>query len=108
MSVEDPEVVDFIGTDKATGRVVLTISDHLPWNNVHFSILEKKISKYVDFVNSGQLLEKRPDAEGKPVEISIAFKHELSDEAERILKAAQEDIQKLGLILSYHSLEELR
>jgi len=108
MSVEDPEVVDFIGTDKATGRVVLTISDHLPWNNDHFSILEKKISKYVDFVNSGQLLEKRPDAEGRPVEISVVFKHELSDEAERILKAAQEDIQKLGLTLSYRPLDELK
>jgi hypothetical protein len=108
MSVEDPEVVDFIGTDKETGRVVLSISDHLPWNKNHFSILEKKISKYVDFVKSGQLLEARPDAHGRAVEISIVFKHELSDEARRILVTAQEDVQKLGMILSYHRLDELK
>ena len=108
MSVENPEVVDFIGTDKTTGRVVLTISDHLPWDNDHFSVLEKKIGRYLDFVNSGQLLEKRPDAEGKAVEISVVFKHELTEEALRILNAAQEDIQKLGMILSYHQLDELK
>jgi len=108
MSVEDPEVVDFIGTDKITGRVVLTISDHLPWDNDHLPVLEKKISRYVDFVTSGQLAERRPDAQGKPVEISIVFKHELSDEAQRILKAAQQDIGKLGMILTYHALDELK
>ena len=35
MSIEQTDVVDFIGTDKATGLVILTISDHLDWSDEH-------------------------------------------------------------------------
>ncbi len=107
MSVEDDTVIDFIGIEKATGHVVLTISDHLPWNDEHLKKLERKIATYVHFVKSGQLLENRPDAEGRTVQIRIVHKFELTDHARVVLKAAQEDIQKSGLVLSFTKLEEL-
>ena len=56
MSVEDDTVVDIIGIEKATGQVVLTISDHLAWDDDHLRLLERKIATYINFVESGQLL----------------------------------------------------
>ena len=31
MVIDEPDKIDAVGMDKETGRVVLTISDHLPW-----------------------------------------------------------------------------
>lgn len=31
MAVDDPRVIDFLGVNKITGAVTLTISDHLDW-----------------------------------------------------------------------------
>lgn len=44
MSVEQLDVVDVISTDKESGHVVLTISDHLDWSNSeeHQTILQCK------------------------------------------------------------------
>jgi len=32
MSVEQPNVIDIISTDRLTGNVVLTVSDHVDWS----------------------------------------------------------------------------
>ena len=58
MSVEQPDVVDIISTDKQTGHVVLTISDHLDWSSSkqHQMILQAKFNRYLAFVESGELL----------------------------------------------------
>ncbi len=57
MTIEDAAVIDGAGLDKSTGDVVLTISDHLSWDDqpVHFRLLEAKIGRYLDFVRSGQV-----------------------------------------------------
>jgi len=34
MSIEQTDIVDIISTDRATGDVVLTISDHLDWSDI--------------------------------------------------------------------------
>jgi hypothetical protein len=38
MTVEQIEVVDFVGIDPR-GRTVLTISDHLPWDDIKSHLL---------------------------------------------------------------------
>ena len=105
MSVEDDTVVDVIGIEQSTGHVVLTISDHLAWNDDHFRLLERKIATYINFVESGQLLENRPDARGRTVQIRIIHKHDLTEKARLTLEAAQEDIQKSGISLSFRKLD---
>src|SRR5690349_8719534 len=58
VSVEQPDFVDVISTDKQTGHVVLTISDHLDWSNStnHQTILQAKLNRYLAFVESGEIL----------------------------------------------------
>ncbi len=52
MSVEQLNVVDIISTDKESGEVILTISDHLDWSNTvaHQTALLEKFNKYLAFV----------------------------------------------------------
>jgi hypothetical protein len=65
MSVEQRMVVDAIGTT-LSGRCQLTIFDHLPWDDPkHLQMLQDKINDYLDFIQSGQLFESRPDARGR-------------------------------------------
>lgn len=72
MSVEDLDRIDFIGTT-AEGKVELSISDHLDWSDEesHSLILQDKIFVYLEFIESGQLIESYPDAEDKEIIISI-------------------------------------
>ncbi len=76
VSVEQPDTVDIISTDSATGDVVLTISDHLNWLDSveHQLILQKKLNAYMAFVESGEILERYPDAKHRSVVFRIVFK----------------------------------
>ena len=53
LSIEQTDVVDFMGIDKLTGEIVLTISDHLEWNDAdeeHLWLLQEKINAYLRFI----------------------------------------------------------
>jgi hypothetical protein len=53
MSVDQTNIVDFISIN-SSGNVVLTISDHLEWDNEgrHIYILQEKLNKYLAFIES--------------------------------------------------------
>lgn len=96
-------MIDALGISKETGEVVLTISDHLTWENPsqHFEILESKIGRYLDFIQSGQLLESVPDAVNPQVRISIFCKYEPSVQAHNFLTAAERQLADVGVKLSF-------
>ena len=73
MSIENPSVIDGIGTDAVSGTTVLTVSDHLDWaeENSHLSALQSKVNAYLDFVSSGQIYEIRPEARGSQIRIDV-------------------------------------
>ena len=74
MAVDNPDVIDIVSTT-STGEVVLTIADHLPWDeaNEHLLILQSKINSYLVFIEGGQLASEYPNAKpGAPVQIRVA------------------------------------
>ena len=75
MSVEQTRVIDAIGTDRADGTVVLTVSDHLAWDEAHFQILRDKVSTYLHFLESGEVYESYPSAVGRNFAISVVLLH---------------------------------
>jgi len=101
MSVDNPEVVDAIGTEIATGDVVLTICDHLEWDDVesHLHLLSEKINRYLGFIESGELLENYPNAAGKPVRIDVYLKFPLPDVASRFIDHARKVAKTYGVSL---------
>ena len=80
MSIEDLETVDFIGIEN-NEKVVLTISDHLEWDQEHLLLLQEKLNLYLSFIESGEIFESYPDAKGKAVKINVVCKHQPTEEA---------------------------
>jgi hypothetical protein len=98
MAVDDPDVIDIVTTVRATGEVVLTITDHLRWSDEsHLQALEAKINVYLAYVESGQLAAAYPNARpGVPVRIDVACKYRPSREGLRFLELAREAVRAAG------------
>jgi hypothetical protein len=101
VSVEQTDVVDFIGIDRWTGQVTLTISDHLDWSDsvAHQAILQRKLNAYLAFVESGEILESYPNAKDKPVVFSVVFKFPPDEAGRAFLARAREVIESAGFSL---------
>lgn len=101
MTVEQVNVVDVIGIDKRTGQVILTISDHLDWSDTseHQAILQAKLNNYLAFVESGEIMERYPDAQGREVVFKVVFKFKPDPKGEKFLLRAREIIKSAGFEL---------
>lgn len=101
MSVEQLNVVDIISTDKGSGEVILTISDHLDWSDTvaHQTALQAKFNKYLAFVESGEILTRYPDAKDRPIVIKVVFKYRPDQEGLRFLARAKAVIESAGFSL---------
>ena len=103
MTIENSEVVDGAGIDKETGEIMLTISDHLLWDNepAHCRLIEKKIGRYLDFLRSGQIWEQFPQAVRGVVRINLIYKCPPSASGREFLSAAQRQLETEGIRFSY-------
>ena len=101
MSVEQTDVVDIISIDRQTGHVILTISDHLDWsdNVSHQMILQKKLNKYLAFVESGEILEQYPKAKNRPVAFRIVFQVPPDESGRAFIERARAVIESAGFTL---------
>ena len=108
MSVEQTDVVDVISTDKQTGHVVLTISDHLDWSDTtkHQNILQAKLNKYLAFIESGEMLTRYHDAKGRPVAIRVVFKFKPDSAGWSFLAKAKAVIESAGFSLRHEVFAE--
>ncbi len=96
MSVLEPDTIDIISTDKK-GRVVLTVTDHLPWDEEsHLLILQKKLNMYLAFVESGEVYEKYPDAKGRQILFKVNCKFQPGAEGLDFLAKVRSIIEKAG------------
>ena len=91
MTVEQTKVIDIISLDKRTGQVVLTVSDHLEWNDRtrHQEILQAKLNAYLAFIESGEILEKYPDAVERTIAVKVVLKFKPNLEGRAFLGRAQ-------------------
>ena len=104
MSIDQTGVVDLIGVDNKTGDVVLTITDHLPWEsdvNEHLLLLQEKINAYLSFVESGEIEDAYPDAVGRSVVIQVAGKFELEQQAKLFYSRAESIVKGAGMQLRF-------
>jgi hypothetical protein len=108
MSVEQLNIVDIVSMDNRTGRVILTISDHLDWSDTvgHQVVLQAKFNKYLAFVESGEILTRYPDAKNRAVAIKVVFKYRPDQEGWRFLARAKEVIESAGLYLEHELFAE--
>lgn len=106
MTVDEMDKVDIISIDPK-GRVVLSVADHLPWDDPeHILILQEKLNKYLAFIDSGELIDKYPDAKGRNTMIEIHFKFPPDGTAMHFIHHFKEFIEDLGIDFSIQVGEE--
>ena len=104
MPIEQTAVIDFIGVDRTTGEVVLTITDSRDWHDSvreHLLLLQDKINSYLRFVESGELLDAYPEAKDRLVVISVVGRHLPNAEAMEFYGKARSAIEKAGFQLRF-------
>lgn len=98
MSVEQTNVIDFVGINKESGEITLAISDHLEWGSGddHLFLLQKKINSYLSYIESGEILEKIPNASERRTVIQLHSKFEPDEEGLIFLSKAKRIIEEAG------------
>ena len=101
MSIEQTDVIDIISTDKMSGEVILTISDHLDWSDgiAHQLLLQAKLNRYLAFVESGEILESYPNAKGRPIVFSVVFRFVPDEGGRAFLDRMRPIIESAGFSL---------
>lgn len=110
MAIDQTDKIDAIGLDRRTDCVILTISDHLPWISTadgHFALLRAKLNAYLDFVESGQLIEAYPDAAGRRIVINVVGKFDLSVPAAEFFDNATSTVSAVGLTLRFEKFADV-
>lgn len=103
MTIENTSIVDAIGTDKVTGAVHLTITDHLPWDvDNHLQMLREKINVYLDFIESGEIYVAYPGAKGRSLVIDVVTKFPLTEEVHLFFGRAEAVALENGVALRQH------
>ena len=105
MSIDDTNVVDVIGVESSTGRVLLAISDHLDWSaeQEHLALLQTKINTYLKFIDSRQIETSFPAAKGRTVVIEIHSLWPPTEHAVAFLERASAKLKELGIDLRMRS-----
>jgi hypothetical protein len=90
MAVDDPNSVDIMSIDPQ-GAIILTIADHLDWNDskAHQYTLQTKMNRYLEFIESGEILERHPDAGNRRIVIRVVTVAEPDADGRAFLERAQ-------------------
>lgn len=101
MAIDQTEVIDFVSTDKITGDVIVTISDHLDWDSdiYHLEILQKKLNAYIAFVETEQIYKDYPNSKGNKIIFQIVSKYEYPKRGQEFLIKANEITNSIGIKL---------
>lgn len=109
MRLTDTNTVDYLGLEKDSGHVVLTLIDDLDWMDdiQHLSLLQSKVNRYFDFIESGEVYEQLRETTGlevtkaTPIKISILAKHEPSSEGRRFMEHLAHVAEDAGMRFSF-------
>lgn len=113
MSLEKPNVVDWLGIEKGTGFVILTLVDDADWSDEskHLSLLQTKLNAYLAFIESGEVFERlrldvgREIAHSTPIKVSILARYALPSRAHQFLRYVEETFGQAGLQLVHKVLQ---
>src|SRR5262245_2053774 len=99
--VENAKVVDLIGVDPASGKVVLTMIERRPWGASadQFHQIRGRTNATLGSPLVGLLVEDHPEFEGKPVQLRLECAEEPRGEAVLFVAAAARAAADHGLEL---------
>jgi len=104
MSIEQTDTIDFVNIDKASGDVLLTISDHLDWDGSegqHLVLLQSKLNAYLRFIEGGELNQRFPETSDRAVIIQVVSKFPMSEKAGVFFEKVRAAINGAGFKLQF-------
>lgn len=109
MSIRKTKVVDWLGLEKGTGDIILTVLDDEDWGNEqeHIELLQEKLNTYLAFIESGEVYERlasdlgRAVARTTPIKVSILAKHPVPPWVQEFLKYAKDMFKGAGFALTH-------
>jgi len=106
MAIDKLDVIDFIHLDDE--YVVLTIADAMDWvdEHQHLYMLQEKVNRYLEFVESGQIVENYPLCVGKKVMISVKSLYNYPKRAVILCQKIEKILNKNNYSFEYGILEE--
>ncbi len=107
MTVKQTGTVDWLGLEKGTGSIILTVVDDLDWANEtdHLLALQEKLNAYLAFIESGEVFDRLLDTVGRqvardtPIKVSILAKYPIASKAEAFLEHARGAFEGAGFSL---------
>ena len=107
MSIENLDIIDFISND-VSGNVVLTISDHLVWDeeNEHIFLLQQKFNAYLEFIESDQIDKSVYNIEEKSIVIRLYCKYSPNKEGAWFLDRVEKILNNSGYKFQLKQLNE--
>ena len=104
MTIEDLDMLDNISVERATGKAVLTISDHLPWDideGRHLELLQSKVYRQLDAIESGEITRRFPFTRGRPLAIQVYSLFELSQDGRNLVNNLKQYLGGMGIELRW-------
>jgi hypothetical protein len=102
MSVEDIDKIDIISTEEVSDTVTLTVTDHLEWGNPeHLYTLQEKLNTYLRFIESGEIYQAYPNAQGSKLKIDLKFKYPPDKEGKEFLNKCTDIVLSAGYQFGY-------
>jgi hypothetical protein len=73
MSLDQSNVIDALGIEEASGRVLLVIRHDLPWDGsaAQLYLLQEKLNAYLSFALDGEMEGAYPDFAGRPLRLRV-------------------------------------
>jgi hypothetical protein len=101
MAVDQPNSIDLVTT--GDGVVTLSVADHLDWANEYWHVeqLQAKLNCYLEFIDSGELVDKFPEAGDQRPCITVHFVYSPTAAARDFLLATASTIEAQGIGFSY-------
>ena len=109
MTINDSRVIDWLGIERGTGFVVLTIADDQDWTDEdkHIELLQEKLNTYLSFIESGEVFERLEQEVGRsvpvstPIKISVLAQFALPHRAKEFFEYARTAIHDAGFELTF-------
>jgi hypothetical protein len=101
--------VDWLGIEKTTGHISLTVVDDLDWADEenHLLLLQEKLNTYLAFIESGEVFERLVEEVGRrvpettPIKITILAKFDLTAHSLAFVDHATEAFRRAGFALCH-------
>jgi hypothetical protein len=108
MTVSQQGVIDWLGVEKETGDIVLTVVDQLDWSDEreHIRLLQEKLNTYLACIESGEVFTRVKELGGEgrsgtPIKVAIVARFDLTAQAQAFLRHATHIFAGVGVALSH-------